>query len=752
MKRKTTLLLIIFIVFFGRLSPAQTVHLWRDSSISVYQNSQRLANAWAGGINSGNFAVIDLNGDNKMDIVEFEAPSFRINPYINLAVPGKSSYKYAPEYRSKFPTQLEGWIRTFDYDFDGDMDLFSYYNAGISCFRNDYTPTNGLSFSLVSLSLLSYYGPGPAINIYVSRVNAPALSDLDNDGDMDILNFSISGSWVEHHKNVAMDSLGNPSTMKFYNVPVCWGYFVLSNNHNDAILPPVLPTCPLLPAAPFRMADPDPSGPVRGTHSMVTEKASRHAGSSLEVFDQGGDGDKDVLNGDILSPNLLFIENCGTPDCAWVCSQDTNFPSYDVPAYVRDVSGPHYFDINNDGLKDLLVSNFYNSGEDYHNVWFYRNTTNNSSNVFSFQNDRWLVDGMLEVGTGAHPVFFDVDQDGRKDLLIGNDFYFNNGSQRAKIAYYRNTSATGPASYTFVTDDFASVSNLNLLGIYMTFGDLDGDGDEDMLLGEADGGLIYYQNIAGAGNPCTFVFLQANYQSINVSDNAVPQLIDVDRDGKLDLLIGKRAGTISYYHNNGTSTVPVFAYVTNSFGGANVTKAGAYAGFSSPLLFDDGNGYEMLVGSLSGYLYHYTNIDGNLGGTFTLADSMFQNIFEPVLAVPAMDDVDGDGKYDLAIGSLAGGCVLYTQNYLFSGINEPGGSSFFSLYPNPVQDRLFINLESNSQDRSYVTIFDVRGAIIDKKAYLGHVLEVEAGGLAPGLYLCQVQNGNSVFARKFIKE
>ena len=302
---KKSIALSAFLALFGLMTAiGQPVHLWRDSSISVYQNSIRLPNAWAGGMNTGNFAIIDLDGDNRMDLVQYESPSFRINPFINQMVAGKSSYKYAPEYRSRFPEGLEGWIRTFDYDFDGDMDLFSYYNGGISCYRNNYNSSSGLSFTLITNSIYSTYGAGPATNIYVSRVNAPALSDLDNDGDMDVLNFSISGSWVEQHKNVAIDSFGVASQMKFYNIPVCWGYFVLSNNHNDAILPPVLPTCPLLPATPFRIEHPVSDRPGKGPHALVMAKSTRHAGSSLEVYDQGGDGDKDVLNGDILSPNL----------------------------------------------------------------------------------------------------------------------------------------------------------------------------------------------------------------------------------------------------------------------------------------------------------------------------------------------------------------------------------------------------------------------------------------------------------------
>jgi hypothetical protein len=116
---------------------------------------------------------------------------------------------------------------------------------------------------------------------------------------------------------------------------------------------------------PLWFADPSSSTPFdesfepgSGPLSLST-RHQRHAGSSLVALDMNGDGDKDVLNGDILGSNFLFFENCGTPDSAWVCAQDSAFPSYDVPAFLLDVAGPHYFDGNNDGSNDLIVSNFF---------------------------------------------------------------------------------------------------------------------------------------------------------------------------------------------------------------------------------------------------------------------------------------------------------------------------------------------------------------------------------------------------------
>lgn len=747
-------ILVIWVVAAGSFSvAAQPFQLIRDTSVTVYRNNVRLSNPWTPGINSSSMGTIDLNGDGRLDLVHYDAPSMRLNTFVNNGQSGLNAYTYAPEFVGRFPVEIEGWIITYDYDSDGDMDLFTYNAGGIALYANQYNALTGLQFSLASNQIQTRYG-GFQTNIYASRVNAPAISDLDNDGDMDILAFSISGSWVEHHRNYGIDSLSSPSALLYDNIPMCWGYFILANTGNVAQLPPVLPTCPLYPANPLRQNDIDAERALPGPLQALQDSRVRHAGSSLLVVDLDGDGDKDVLNGDILGNNVLYLENCGTPDSAWICSQDSAFPSYDIPVTMRDMASPHYFDVDNDGNKDFVVGSFYFSAEDHVNMKLYRNVTNNTTNVFEFVTDRWLVDGMIDVGTGAHPVFFDVDQDGKRDLLVANDYYFNGGAPVAKIAYYRNTGSAGSSEFTWVSDDFSGISTTGLLGLFPTFGDLDGDGDSDMLLGESSGHLMFYQNIAGSGNPCVFVLSQVNYQSIDIGDNATPQLVDVDRDGLLDLLIGERSGTLNYYRNSGTATLPVFSFVSSGFGGVSVVKptANPFAGFSVPFLFDTGSGYELIVGSLSGYLYHYTGIDGNLSGTFTLADSMYQNIFQPVNASPAMHDVNGDGRLDLVVGTYSGGVVLYTRQ-LISSLADPGLTQgpYFDLFPNPARQEISIRL-SGLPEEPVFEVRDVLGSLVVRGRVQQVSSLIDITFLTPGVYVCTVIVDGRSFSRTFVKQ
>jgi hypothetical protein len=360
---------------------------------------------------------------------------------------------------------------------------------------------------------------------------------------------------------------------------------------------------------------------------------------------------------------------------------------------------------------------------------------------------------MIEVGTGAHPAFFDIDNDGKKELLIANDFVLNSTTAVGKISLYRNVSTSTNKEFQFVTDDYASLSTIGLLGLSITFGDLDGDSDQDMIVGESSGGLVYYENTAPIGSTANFVFSIFNYQSINVGDNATPQLVDVNRDGLLDLLIGERSGVINYYSNTGTSSSPTFTLVTSNFGGIDVRKVNSYAGFSMPVLYDNGQGYEMLVGSLSGYLYHYKNIDGNLSGLFSLNDSMYQNIFEPGKSSPTIYDVDEDTKMDLVVGNQGGGVVLYTQNSTLSVNDQLENNSFFNLFPNPSSDLLNIQLDAeNNSGKNILSIYEVTGKKVLEKVLSSTSNVIDVSKLTSGYYLIQLNSNSRIYSKKFVKE
>jgi hypothetical protein len=719
--------LILVFTFLAVLpAGAQTPFLMPDYRPDVIINGSPLKFPWTGGVNSPVVNQIDLNGDGFQDILLFDRVGNRISTFLNDGIALQSSFSFAPEYLSLFPP-LHDWVKTADYDCDGDMDLFTYTNAAIGVFRNDFTTGAGLQFTPVTSQLNSLYDTLVAA-IFVSQVNLPAFADVDGDSDMDIIAFTNSGNYLEFHKNYSFDSTGICDGFNFKLQPECWGKFQLSGLSNVGLL---------------------------NQNCTVSRFAgNRHSGSVLAPLDQGCDGDIDLLNGDILGENMLFLENGGTPDSAWITSQDSAFPSYDISLLMQNLPGPYYLDIDNDGNKDLIIAPFATVGEDYYNMHLYRNTTDNCTNIFERTNRRFLAEDMIDVGTAASVAFTDVDADGLMDIIAGNDLYYNPDPllSVSRLAFFRNTGTAVLPEYTLISDDWLNTSSLQAIGLFPAFGDVDADGDTDLLLGNADGKLIYYSNSAGSGNPLTLSLSQPVYQGIDVGNNSTPQIIDVDGDGLVDLLIGERAGNLNYYRNTGTASAPVFSLTSAQFGNVSVLQAGAIAGYSIPLLFDSAGTYQLLVGSESGSIYQFTNIDGNLQGSFTLVDSVYQGIRELRRVTLAMSDVDADGKFDLLTGCNAGGMRLYTQDAA-SSLPEPDVVSFM-LFPNPANGTVWIRMNNTPDTGGYpirsVKIFDISGRECMHATVDNVFASFDITGLHEGIYLVKVLMKDKAFVQKLV--
>ena len=711
--------------------------LYLDQRPTVTINGSILTSPWAGGLNSPIINEIDLNGDGIKDLFTFDRVGERVSTFINDGITGQVSYHYDPSYISRFPL-MSKWVRSVDFDCDGDMDLFVYNNKAIAVYRNDYSVSTGLVFTPVTNHLTAWFGTFYK-DITGSDLNVPAFMDIDNDGDIDVLIFANSNNTIEYYRNYFADSSATSSCDGFnmFYEPYCWGQFQLDGLSNFANLNVV----------------------CRGNlinDDSILKTTNQHSGSILIGFDQGCDGDYDLLNGDILGTNLLFLENGGTSSSAHITAQDTFFPSNSISVNLSNLPSPAYLDVNNDGKKDLIVTPASNAGEDYFNVLYYENMTDNCSNQFSFTTNRMLVGDMIDVGTSSNVAFSDIDNDGLLDIIVGDDQYYNKNPSLAfsRVSYYRNTGSLTQPAFTLITDDWLGLSSLQQTGLSPSFGDIDADGDQDLLLGNNTGDLIFYRNIAAIGAPSNYVFVQAPFQNISGGNNAVPQLIDVDRDGKIDLLLGNRNGQIRYYRNTSAiASNPVFTLITSVFGGVNVSQVGAGAGLSIPLLYDNNGTYEMLVGSESGYIHQYGNIDGNLTGTFTLIDSMYQQIFEPRSVSIARADIDGDNKQDLLTGNRAGGLRLYTQSVFTSLAMHEHLSGEIKILPNPVSDILTIQLlQLKTKEHPKIEICDLMGRRLFQSTIDGNSIDINVSSLTNAVYFIRISIADELFVKKMIKQ
>jgi hypothetical protein len=704
--------------------------LYRRNDIAVETASgTALTRAWDGGFNAPQFSNIDLNADGKQDLFVFDKCDNSVNYYLQTS---NGNYEHSHSNHMQLPADLAAWCVLVDYNCDAIPDIFTYSLglAGAKVYTGAYNASTGFTFTLIKDRLRFPSGTGYP-NIYITQLDLPAFVDLDNDNDVDVLTFSFTGDFIEMYQNQSQELGYGCDSLIYTQATMCWGEVKESALDNTISMGISCKT--------------NPNATSNGGSGLMV-----HSGSSITAFDYDYDGDCDVLLGDVSNPTLTHLINAGDSNYAVIGAVTYGFPDYNTPANIPVFPGAFYVDVNNDTKKDLVVStNISNNTKYLNNVSMYENR-GIAVDSFVLINDSFLVGDMIDVGKGAYPVFVDVTNDGLLDLVLGNNSYYGYPSgtvEESALTVFKNTGTATTPVYQLLSRNWLNTRGYAMTNLHPTLGDVDTDGDVDMLLGNSAGSLIFLENVSSSG-AMSFAPPSVMYQGIDVGSVSAPQLVDVDEDGKLDLLIGEIQGRVFYYQNTGTASVPVFSLVSNHWGEVDV-RVNSSTGYSKPHLTKKLNGsvYELLVGSESGQVFRYDNITTIANDTFGLVDTVFTKYGRCKFACPTVADLDADGNIEVVLGSLRGGLVCYTTDTAFNGLEEHETNHNLYLYPNPTMLGFYIKPPNETATGATVSLYDASGRCVSNTS-LSSDYFISTSNLSIGIYVVVLQLSNSIYRGK----
>ncbi len=738
------LLSIVSFLLIANLTMGQFLE---QQNIPVYtENGDQLWLALMGGLNNPQFSEVDWNNDGINDIFIFDRDGNVPMALINKGAANEADYHFGAQYIRDFPP-VRSWAMMRDFDCDGIMDLFAYSKipSGITVYKGEYH-NDSIKFNLFEDFLEFPTLNNFLVNIYVSSEDFPAIDDIDGDGDLDILTFGVNGGWVSYYENQSQDMGFGCDSLIFELVDDCWGRFYESGVTNAITLSP----------------DPD-SCVGRDTYigQPTAPDGGVHVGSTLLTFDLDADGDKEIALGDISFTQVVVGFNGGTADTAWMTSQDAMFPSYNEPIDITIFPANFYLDANNDGVKDLISSpNRLNSSENFDNVWLYENLGQNNMPDFNFLKNDFIAGRMIDLGSGSSPTLFDHNSDGLMDLVVGTYGYYQlGGNYDGSIFLYENIGTNELPEYQLTNTNYTNLpEGHNLHGIDVTFGDLDGDGDDDMVFGEEFGKLFYYENTDngdGIANFQNFDTLDGDDGGqIDIGQHATPFLVDIDRDGLLDLIIGEKNGNLNYWRNVGTTTTALFTEADNFFGGIDCREFGYPEGYCDVAVKEIDGEYVLFTGSESGNIRRYVHIEDSLavGAPFQQVDSLYGHIVQGRRTRVAIDDINGDGECDFFVGNQRGGLALYSNGEITVSNVIPDTPDFaFNIYPNPTSNQLNISYIHPENKAANLIMFDVLGRDVYQDIIQENT-QLDVSNWSSGIYFCKIQTGNQSVVQKFIKK
>ena len=695
--------------------------------------------AFAGGMEYAKSAFADIDGDGDPDIFVGDQNG-RVRIFRNEGAPQNPRWNFV----SDFPDSAIGERISptmVDIDADGDLDLFAGNKEGKVCFfRND-----GNLHSPVWIQVTDYYA-----SIDVGSESTPIFVDIDADKDFDLFVGKEDGA-VSFYRNDGTKSVPawNLITSNYDSIDVGASsipFFADMDADEDLDL--------------FIGEDQgnlnfyrnvgnktSPGWILVSDNYNLIDVGKRSAPALVDIDD---DSDLDLFIGQDQG-NIEFYRNDGSVYLPSWTQITKNYLFIDVGAY----SKPALVDIDGDGDKDIFL------GEEDGNIDFYLNKGIGPVTSLSRITESYFA---IQAGEFSSPAFADIDGDGDADLFIGK--------KDGGMDYYENIGTTQSALWNFVSDQYSSID----VGSYAApaFVDIDHDNDLDMFIGQMYGRLLFYRN-DGSSQFAAWALVSDNFDSIDVGWYSVPTFGDLDRDGDFDLLVGNGDGRIYYFRNDGTPLAFSFSLNTDCYGSIDVGYRAA------PMLndFDSDGDWDLFIGESEGGFHFYKNLTLNsIRGQVT--DGTSDPIVNGIVYLSGLRKdstyTDSCGLYRFTALPVGYYCVYRDANsfkYCFSPLDQdafdidfvgttdveelsepkvPEHIELYPNYPNPFNPLTTLSYSLPADMEVELSIFNIQGEKIRElaqgfqgkgtKTVIWEGKNSQGKEVSSGIYFCKLRSGS----------